>query len=444
MIKINKFKNGKNAYVTESVTIDDVLSTIKYGDDNLEKINAIRNMGKQNLLFDDNKMSLPSFRFNFLFNKKANNLNIIEPTGFIYIDIDACDIIDNTNNYIYASWKSISETGFGVLVKVSGLTKDNYSDTYNAISIELGLSSDVGARKATQQTILSFDPNIYINEDSLTFKAVNQKVTSSTIQEREKRKKLIEVDVTFNNSDDIRFNNISDYFIDNDSDYIVFEEGEKLCIPFIPKRIEAGNRNKIMFGVLTQIALLNPEVGAKFLISIANTINIRFVVKYSDDKISGIVGAVLTKRENKTLEPYFNKERKLIFNPKVKMTKIEKQKIIGKEMGKIKTNKTRNEIYSVIENWDFEINGNITQVKVAELLSKNVRTIKRNWDEFKEYVKELNSDATTTIPTQPIPTPQEEEIVSEIEDMDKEKALAEWMRETYERKMKKIETYKTN
>jgi hypothetical protein len=392
MFKVNKFKNGKNNYVTETITIDKVLSIIKNGDDNLKKINEARAIGKGNPSFDDVKMSLPSFRFNFKFHTKVSNANIISSTGLIYIDVDDCDSIDLTNKYIFAAWKSISTTGFGILVKVNGLGLNNYSDTYNAISIELGLKTDVGARKATQQTILSYDPNLFHNDNSLVFKAINKSIIQSYTERREERKLIVLKD-TFIKSDKIRFDNVSDYFIDNESEFITFnDEKEKLCQPFIPKRIEIGKRNMIMFGVLSQMALLNPDTGAKWLKAIANTINDKFVVKYSDEKINSIVGAVITKRENNTLEPYFNKERRIIFNPKIKITAKEKRIITAKEMGRIKTDKTKNEIYSTIEGWDFNEKGIINQEKVSSILAKSIVTIKRNWSDVKDLVKSMNQD----------------------------------------------------
>lgn len=393
MFKVNKFKNGKNSYVTSTININDLLDQIKNGTDNLPKIKAIRDIGKSNILFNDIKLDLPSVCFNFLFDKKKTNDNIIASTGLIYIDIDACDTIDNSNPYIFSSWKSISNTGFGCIVKVDGLTKDNYKETYEAISNELGLKSDIGARKATQQTIISFDPNLYYNSNSLTFSTKNIKGIIQSYTEKKKRKELILLNDTFNTSDTIRFNNISDYFIDNqEQSYIVLEEKEKICSPFIPKRVNIGDRNRTMFFSLSQYALLNPTCNINFLISIAGTINERFVEKYSDEKIKSICGSIITKRENKTLQPYFNEERRILFNPKIKMTAKEKRTITAKEVGKVRKDKTRSDIYLLIEGWDFTTHGEINQKKVATISGKGIATIKRNWSDVKDLVKVMNQD----------------------------------------------------
>ncbi len=193
--------------------------------------------------------NIPTYRFNFKFEGKATNETIIEPTGLIYIDVDDSTTIDLTNPYIYACWKSLSETGLGILVKVDGLSLNNFKDTYHGIGNMLGIPMDLGACKATQQNVLTYDANLYHNNESFTFQAINKKVSFTPIQEGEKRERLITVNDTFLQSDKIRFNIFDDYFKGTHGDYVVFDVKKNLCIPFIPKRIEVGQRNRTMFGV---------------------------------------------------------------------------------------------------------------------------------------------------------------------------------------------------
>lgn len=394
MLTINQFKNVKNSFIDKNVTIDEVLSTIKNGDSNLQTILYIRKLGKSSPLYQNIKTSkLPTFRFNFKFSGKASNGSIDMPTGLIYIDVDDTTDIDLTNPYIFACWKSLSETGLGILVKVDGLSLTNFKDTYQAIGDLLGVQIDIGARKATQQNILSYDANLYQNNDSFTFQAINKKVSFTPIQEGEKRERLITVDDTFFPSDKIRFNNIDDYFEGTDGDYIVFDEKKNLCIPFIPKRIEVGQRNRTMFGVLSQYALLNPTMESGFLTACAKEISRHFTQKYEEEKIKSIVAGVLKKRKEGTLELYLNHERRILFNPNKKITKEEKQKITAVLMGKIKTDKTQKSINDTIEDWNFQSDGKITQENIAIKINKSLTTIKRNWSPFKELVSELNNSS---------------------------------------------------
>lgn len=442
-IKLVYHAYGKSSRVDKLKSLNEILTIIKKGDSNLSKLLRIRNLGKSHPDFASKKMELPTVRWNFLFNDSVINDNIIAPTGVIYIDVDGCDSIDTKNPLIMSTWKSLSETGFGILVKVVGLTKDNFSDTYNAISNQLGLVSDKGARKPIQPNILSFDPNIYINYDSIVFTAIqnppstpkqyeiekgqstrinnNQNLPSTPIQYNDnnidiayfdngivsiisindiapqglkKRERLIGVDGGFPKSTKLRFNNISHYFTgeNKDKDYIVFDKKQWICNPYIPKNIPNGKRNVTMFFILSQIALLNQESNLKTLVALANTINKNFIEKYPEDKIIGIVKAIIKKRENNTLELFFNEERLILFNPDKKLLKAYKNKIIGQVMGKRKTDKTQSDLYIIIEQWDFVSYGEINQTKVVEQSGKSLRTIQRHWSMVKDLVKSMNAD----------------------------------------------------
>ena len=391
MFTINKFKNGQNSLVQKNITIDEALSTIKNGDENLNTILDLRKLGKSSSLYADIKISkLPTFRFNFKFNGKASNDNIIEPTGLLYLDVDGDTQIDTTNPYIFASWKSLSETGLGILVKVDGLTKDNFKDNYIAITDLLGLKVDMNACKATQQTVLSFDNNLYENKNSITFKAINQKVSSSVI--KEKKEGCIELNETFLKSSKIRFNNLGDYFIDNEDEYILFKNKEKICMPFIPLLIEEGKRNTTVFSIISQYALLNPSVGNEFLKACSDKINQYCTPRISETELTHIIKRVLKKREENTLVANFNKDRRIIFNPNTKLTAKEKQKTTAILMGKFKTDRTQQTINDAIEDWAFEVDGSITQKKIASKIGMSVPTIKRNWKPFKAFVCDLNND----------------------------------------------------
>ncbi len=67
-------------------------------------------------------------------------------------------------------------------------------------------------------------------------------------------------------------------------------------------------------------------------------------------------------------------------------------------MGKIKTDKTQRDINDVIDDWNFQNDGKITQKKISIKLAKSIATIKRNWTPFKEFVSELNNSFNTNLP----------------------------------------------
>lgn len=66
------------------------------------------------------------------------------------------------------------------MVRVNNLNIVNFHTTYSFIVYQLGLTSlyDIDAKKISQQSILAFDPNIYVNNNSFVFTAL--KVDLST------------------------------------------------------------------------------------------------------------------------------------------------------------------------------------------------------------------------------------------------------------------------
>lgn len=72
-------------------------------------------------------------------------------------------------------------------------------------------------------------------------------------------------------------------------------------------------------------------------------------------------------------------------------------KNINIKNGIIRREKTKNEIYSIIEEWNFELYNKINQQKVATLLDKSIITIKRNWSDVKDLVKSMNQDYNNNI-----------------------------------------------
>jgi hypothetical protein len=423
---ISQYKNVKSPNVDRITSSEQFLFRTKNGDENLEQILIAREAGKGSEEYNRIKTEvLTTFRFNFMFATSASNANITLPTGLIYIDVDSIDIIPN-NDYIYAKWKSLSNTGYGLLVKVENLNQLNFKDSYATISKLIGIESDLNAAKPTQQTVLSFDNDLFLNNNSIVFdckatsplspsinptnsftnskviklpikqelKEIDNKVSYQPILKKEEGRKGIDRDDTcFQKSNyKIRFNNIDDYFEDDAMEYIVFDEKKSICNPFIPRSIREGTRNKTVFFLLSQYALLNPLAGIKFLNAIGETINSSGFFLLPKQELNAIVMSVLKKRKEGTLQLFLNQERKIIFNPKAKMNRKEKMQIVNRELGKIKSSKTQNRIYQIIENWDFENDGDIIQKKVAIKVDTSLTTIKRYWHFFKEFVIEVSND----------------------------------------------------
>jgi len=420
---ISQYKNIKSSSIDKLIGLDEALSMIKNGDENIVNIKRAREVLKGSEEYDNIKSKLlPTFRFNFMFDDKASNANITVPTGLIYIDADNIEQIPDSE-YVYSKWKSLSNTGYGILVKVENLNLLNFKDCYYTISKLFGIKTDLNAAKATQQTVLSLDSNLFTNPNSLVFNCINtepgylyvnndiegispkiikicidedidNKVPNQSILKKREEKEGIVRNSTYLQKSPckIRFNNIDDYFVDNNLEYIVFEEKVRICNPFIPRTIKVGMRNKTVFFLLSQYVVLNPFKGMHFLQSIGQTINTKSSSQLSPNELDGIIRNVLKKRKEGALSLYLNEERKILFNPNYKLTRKEKMKIVNEELGKIKNGKTQKKIYEAIEYWNFKKDGEIIQKKVALKTSISLTTIKRHWHLFKEYVIEVSND----------------------------------------------------
>lgn len=392
---INHFKNCKSPSIIGKITVEDVLHKIMYGDENLLNIKKARDYGKGHPEYDEIKMKkLPTHRFNFLIEGKAENVNIIGATGLIYIDVD--DNIDIPHSeYIYAKWRSLSNTGYGILVKVENLTLDNFKDVYASIGVILGVKVDDGARKAIQQNVLSYDPSVYCNTDSKVYEYEGSKKASpNTIKKKEE---CIVINEAFTNTPIIkeRIDNSYEYFVgDNyDKEYLYFEDKVTICAPNMPwYGISKGNRNNLLFRLLSQFALLNPTFDRKYLLNKSDYLNKKIFPNLTKIEINSIVNSVIKKRAEGTLEIYPNKERLILFNPNIKLTKHQKRQIVGFVMSEKKSKKTQDAIYEILENWDFEELGQITQKLVISNLKFSRSRVQRHWSHFKDYVEYLNNE----------------------------------------------------
>jgi hypothetical protein len=396
MYKVTTYESAESSSVVDLLSIEEVFEIIKKGNSDLTHIKHARAFKKGTLDYDKIKKKLiPTFRFNFLFNQRAGNKNITEPTGLMYIDADLVDEIPDSD-FIFAKWKSLSLTGYCVLVKVDNLSLNNFSNSYNNISKLLNVESDDGARKATQQTIQSYDPNIYINYNSKIYNCLDIKKVSNPIKQKKKEKCLTADETFYNRSEGVkvRFSNINDYFKDNDLPYIVFkEEKESICIPFIPLNVNKGNRNNTFFIYLSQIVALNFHISEAYIKVLANSININAMKpRLPENELNNLIKSIFKLKHSNELLMLFNKKRRIIFNPKFKISFKDRMVVVNRELGSMAKEKTNNKIYECIEEWDFKTNGKITQSKVAISLEISNSTVKRYWNNFKSYVKELNED----------------------------------------------------
>src|ERR1700739_3486918 len=154
---INTYECWQKPTVKATVSINDWLNQIKQSNysDTIQK-------ARNGLVdYDLTKATIPCVTYNFLFKDYKTNKNIATSSGLMYIDIDnpLFNIKELDLSKVYAYYKSFGGNGYGILVKVTGLTINNFKSTYTSITDNLGITrfADKGARKATQFNVLSYD-----------------------------------------------------------------------------------------------------------------------------------------------------------------------------------------------------------------------------------------------------------------------------------------------
>lgn len=403
---INNFKNIFTSNVEGSLDIYSVLDCIKSPDpDIVNLINGARKYYQSGDFdkYDNIKKSLPCFCFNFEFNSQKSNNNINRPTGFIYIDIDGHTDINFANEYIFSTWVSLSGAGRGVLVRVNNLSENNFKETYNTIGELLSIQADFGARKATQFTVHSYDPNLYLNNESTIFAANSQFVTNPTVEDNYiteenvhytyNNKKEKKVSGKLNNFNKLRYNNIDEYDFQG-KDYIVFEEDKEwIAELYFPKNIKTGKRNTVLSTSAEQLLALNSMITYDEFYNKIFYANSNCDEPLKESETLKIINKKWSKKDN--LFPTKNKPRRIIFDPEVDLSKTEKLKKTGKVMGEIKTNKTIKSIAECISNWDVCSYGKITQIKVVDCVGRGRTTLSKHWKLFEDEIKNINDRLKT-------------------------------------------------
>jgi hypothetical protein len=327
----------------------------------------------------------------------------------------------------------------GIVVKVKGLTLFNFSIVYNIICEQLKIEKyiDKNAIKASQYSVLSYDPNIFINNDCIVFDAiqlisncidfdeecissvVNKKETYTTPIDTPKNsiiniptEQIQHIDTELIQSEDIhieseliqhirtqliqstkyRFDNLNEYTIEGD--YAVDWEGKQIIKCWIPWHKITQNKTKVLMSYANNFVYLNTQVTQQKLFEILKKVNnVAFFEPFNDLKIMGIANSIIKYRDNNTLHPiYFAKQRKIFFNPDLKMTAKEKFEICRFEIAEHRKEISLNKIYNVIEAWDNEIDGKISLRKISKKGNIAVNTIvnclKRN-PELTKFMEEI-------------------------------------------------------
>ena len=168
--------------------IEEVLIGIREGkwqDVCLPVMKEVDKPSRQNL-----KKRVPYFTAAGTF-KERNNKGLNEPSGLIAIDFDDVDNLEmyinliRADEYTYATFKSISHTGFCVLVKIDS---NKYSESFDGLANYyfklLKIPIDPACKDISRPRYVSFDPDCYQNPKSKLFKDYSKKEAKAQVYQR--------------------------------------------------------------------------------------------------------------------------------------------------------------------------------------------------------------------------------------------------------------------
>ncbi len=198
---ITIFKNIKETDTPFHRPIGHILKRIKNGATK-ELVKQIRSE-KRKTERNELKKMLPAICFSGIFNKR-NDSSIQEHTGIICLDFDGYEknkelLQDKENltknNYVYSTFISPSGQGLKVLVKIPN-DADNHVNYFNSLQKHFDNPHfDITCKNVSRVCYESYDPLIYINENSSVWDTIEEK----EYQERHTLRDLPTIPITDEN-----------------------------------------------------------------------------------------------------------------------------------------------------------------------------------------------------------------------------------------------------
>lgn len=398
----NVFRSVSSPIVFSGTTITDWFYTIQStGYSN--SIITYRNVGDENI-----KHSLPCITYSFQFNGYKKDENIIDSTGYLFFDIDNPNFDINTidKSRVAGYYLSISGKHYHIVAKIKNLTVSNFRDAYLFVAKELGISEfiDLNAIKKTQYSIISYDPNIFINNEPIEF-VYTEDVKKGIINCIGSKKNTIrESMIPFytNQSNRIYTDNSLQIWEERkesyNQEYIYFPDRTSNYIKlFLPSKKIYDGRKRSLKSFLTNLFILNPEmvkINPDKLFKYAKGYTESYFGNQLDENIFNQIFREKVKELNEgKLRPLlFKKQRMVLFNPYMKIDLERKQSIVFSLIQKEKKSKKIELIKTFIDTYISDLNDRkINNKFISENLGFSTITVKRLMKEIKqdEYYAEL-------------------------------------------------------
>ena len=326
---------------------------------------------------------VPCVTYNFSYDGYKKDDLITGSTGLLYIDVDksGVELSPEIKSKVYCAYKSFGGEGLSIIVRVEGLNTSNFSTIYNHIIQDLNLDTFVDNRaiKKSQYAVLSFDKDIYINQNPYVYYSTdiiysnninNKKVSTSSIYIK-KRLPLVD---TFSDSITLSDFNLQVSNIEFEGDlFIDFgRKGLEYTRVFVPKDVQEGSRNTVLSTTLSTLKGLNPNISRDDLKNFAYYVNNKsFVESLGRDEIEVIIDKV----HRKSGEHCPTSRRRIVFNPDYDLTPLQRRSIAASHLNKCRSDENSQKIKSFIQSYTGD--KKLTQKFIAESTGLSIATVKR-------------------------------------------------------------------
>ncbi|EQB92699.1 hypothetical protein HZP64_00185 [Elizabethkingia anophelis] len=400
---INTVKHCTNRVITGSFQdIEEIVNFIKNPPvEHINLVNQARSLDKKSTEYGNIKRNkLPAVSMAFNFSKDyIKGENIDSPTGYLYLDVDGKTELDFEINttYVCACWRSLSNTGIALVVKVEGLTTDNLKPATAEIARLLDIPYDPKAVSIDRLTVLPYDPNAYYNDKTDIIPIAKLlPYDSEVIAESEKSTHFNTINKVNTigyecNGYKLRFNNLNELLqplniqFDENGFYDLGKDNKlKYAQVFIPFRtVNTGERESILKSIAYQLIALNKDAPKYLLLKYLQIVNAKIMrPQLSSTEVNITFNKVYKKR--KDIQPRLSTNRRFFYDGT--LTTTEKRKLNASQIGKDKVIKTTKELLEIMSTWDIEKYGKITIDKVTEVSGKDKKTVQKYYTGLKKQL----------------------------------------------------------
>ncbi|TDX11323.1 BT4734/BF3469 family protein [Flavobacterium sp. S87F.05.LMB.W.Kidney.N] len=403
----NKYANCKK-FSNEKITLDQLFISIL---DNPKKkeILHLRSLVYKSSYYNKLKLKLPVItpHGTFADSKKESIENL---SGYLYFDIDGFASTDQLNDSIQKLntefpltiiCKSCGGKGIAFLLKVDGVTKDNFQIMHSFIRHqfkEKGYDIDDAAGGLIRKWVVSYDPDVIYNRDHeykideaefKKFTVVHKIAPATKIKRRDPAPicansidhpiPYLQLCTEIKTETEYQGLIAGDFSIDAMEYYRIIH----------PLHIKDGTKHKTYIRIINALYYLNDEISQHQVFSYIYHVNNFAENKMCPLKLKSLVTNIGNRIES-TGQIFIKTRTKIIhFSKESKLSRNQKQSIGAKVNGALKLNKTKMLIETAISKLEAS-NIKVTKKKIAEELGISEKTVQRNWKKKVQEISELD------------------------------------------------------